>query len=91
MKRERKAKHYTNIIISDDSSDISFTEVKLAHLYEKSHGMQRQLLKATNNKDFNVKFRDALKNVVKLDVLKEYANLLFLYFLERLLRQTVTN
>jgi hypothetical protein len=71
VKRVRKARHYTDVVISDDSSDISFTEVKLANLYEKSYLMQRDLIKATSVKDFNVKFRDALKNVVKLDVLKE--------------------
>lgn len=63
--------HYNQVLISDDSSDISFTEVKLAQLYTRSHNMQKELVRAFKSKDYDRKFQDALKNVLKLDVVKE--------------------
>ena len=71
LKRHTKTEHITKTLISDDSSDISFTEVKLAQLYNKSKRMQRDLTKALRLKDYTAKFRGSLKNVMKLDALKE--------------------
>lgn len=71
LKVATKSMHYNQVLISDDSSDISFTEVKLAQLYTRSRNMQKELVRAFKNKDYDRKFQDALKNVLKLDVVKE--------------------
>lgn len=63
--------HYNQVLISDDSSEISFTEVKLAQLYGRSQVMQKDLVKGFKSKEHDKKFQNALKNVLRLDIVKE--------------------
>lgn len=70
-KKITKSMHYNQVLISDDSSDISFTEVKLAQLYSKSNRMQKELVKAFKDKDNDKKFQDAMKNVLTMEVVKQ--------------------
>jgi len=63
--------HYNQVLISDDSSEISFTEVKLAQLYGRSQVMSKDLVKGFKSKEQDKKFQNALKNVLRLDVVKE--------------------
>ena len=48
--------HYNQVLISDDSSEISFTEVKLAQLYGRSQAMSKDLVKGFKGKEQDKKF-----------------------------------
>lgn len=69
--RSKKAVHFNNTLISEDSSDISFTEVKLSQLYSRSRKMQKDLVNSSKNNDHTIQFRNALKNVMQLDIVRE--------------------
>jgi len=67
----RKTIHQNEEYMSDDSSDVSYTEVKLHSLYSKSNNLQNNLINVNKLEKFNEKLGGAILNLVKLDAVKE--------------------
>jgi len=63
--------HFSQAVLSDDSSDQSYTEAKLETLYSKSRDYQKNLRKATKKTKNNEKLMGSLLNLVQIDLIKK--------------------
>ena len=72
VSNDKKQIHFNNAVISDDSSELSYTEVKLGQFYEKSQKHQDNLKKACEKKRNNEKLAGALLSLVHIDRVKQY-------------------
>ena len=62
-----KVHHHNDIYQSQDSSDFSYTEGKLNHLYKESDKIQAEISKTVHQNDYKGVVRKTLKQMYKLD------------------------